>query len=172
MGVQEISVPKCLSATPLCQLHYFVCPICYKHVISMISTHIENLIAIPQQVTWVWKKGKTWQTSSQCSLWYWWYWNDIEPELRAEAELYFMCTAIEIPWPWDCQRCCQEGILPLVLQTFSSWCSDLSALRSNVVWTVTYIAISSEVPCVLQDLCVQNSLWQSWGESQYKVNHK
>lgn len=71
-------------------LSCFICPICYKQVMSMTSTHIGNLMAMRQQGTWVWKWGKTWQASSQSSLWYWGYQNDIRWELR---QSHFMSTA-------------------------------------------------------------------------------
>lgn len=37
---------------------HFICPICCKHVTSMIGTHIENLMAIHQQGMLRVKKGQ------------------------------------------------------------------------------------------------------------------
>lgn len=118
------------------------------------------------------KKGKTWQTSSQCSLWYWWYWDDIEPKVRAETESHFKNIATEISCPRDCHIYYLQGILTLILQTFSSCCGELPAFESNLDGTVTCITISLEVPHVLQDPCLQNPLWQSWVESRYRISHK
>lgn len=99
MEVQEMTVHGCWIAPPLCQLHF------------TFLFHLSRLLQAGYEHGQYWyqkcdgcasarhtgvKMGKTWQTSSQCSLWYWWYQNGIRWELR---QSHFMSTAMEISWP-------------------------------------------------------------------------
>lgn len=77
-------------------LSCFICPICYKQVMSMTSTHTRNLMAMHQQGTQVWKWAKSDKLHSvPC---------DIDDTRMVSGESWDRVILWALPWKFPGQR--------------------------------------------------------------------